>query len=94
MAENTNINVSLTAELKRYLEAEVSDGEYSSISEVVREALRLHRKQKSEISYKRAFLLEVQEMVQNSLSSLRDGSYRDFESGEQLVNDLMGEDEE
>jgi antitoxin ParD1/3/4 len=36
-----NIDVSLTGELAKFVEAKVSSGRYSSSSEVVREALRL-----------------------------------------------------
>ena len=35
------MNVSLTAELKKFVSAKVESGRYSSASEVVREALRL-----------------------------------------------------
>jgi antitoxin ParD1/3/4 len=35
------MNVSLTPELKKYIEAKVETGRYTSASEVVREALRL-----------------------------------------------------
>jgi antitoxin ParD1/3/4 len=36
-----NINVSLTDELARFIDAQVASGRYGSSSEVVREALRL-----------------------------------------------------
>lgn len=35
------MNVSLTPELEKYIEAKIATGRYSSASEVVREALRL-----------------------------------------------------
>jgi antitoxin ParD1/3/4 len=37
----TTLNVSLTPELSRFVEAKVSSGRYQSASEVVRAALRL-----------------------------------------------------
>ncbi len=40
------MNVSLTAELAAYVEGEVASGEYSTASEVVRDALRLLRRQR------------------------------------------------
>jgi antitoxin ParD1/3/4 len=41
MASRTTLNVSLTPELCRFIEARVRSGRYQTASEVVREALRL-----------------------------------------------------
>ena len=41
MTSRVSINVSLTPELERFVEARVSTGRYQSASEVVREGLRL-----------------------------------------------------
>jgi antitoxin ParD1/3/4 len=41
MQENIPMNVSLTPELDRFVAAKVESGRYTSVSEVVREALRL-----------------------------------------------------
>lgn len=67
-------------------------GEYASVSEVVREALRLHRRQKSQMDRKKAFLAEVQGMVASSIKSLQDGHYQDFDSGEALMDYVLKED--
>lgn len=40
------MNVSLTAEIAAFVEAEVSGGDYVSASEVVRDALRMMRREK------------------------------------------------
>jgi putative addiction module CopG family antidote len=93
MADNTNINISITSELKRYLDQEVAEGDYASISEIVREALRLHRKYRSEVGYKRAFLAEVQDMVHESLKEYRHGKYEEYGSGAELVDALLREKE-
>lgn len=41
------MNVSLPAEMVEFVEAELADGGYSSASEVVREALRLLRRERA-----------------------------------------------
>ena len=45
MARDHTRNISLTPELDRYVEAQLSSGAYSSASEVVREGLRLHERE-------------------------------------------------
>ncbi|RUM99083.1 type II toxin-antitoxin system ParD family antitoxin [Pseudaminobacter arsenicus] len=42
------MNISLTKELEEYVAAQVRSGHYSSASEVVREALRGHLREKAE----------------------------------------------
>ncbi len=50
------MNVSLTAELAAYVEGEVASGEYSTASEVVRDALRLLRREREAHEEKMAIL--------------------------------------
>ena len=50
------MNVSLPAELARFVEAEVASGEYGTASEVVREGLRLLRRQRETYEAKLAAL--------------------------------------
>ena len=50
----TTMNVSLPAELTRFVRARVESGRYSSVSEVVREALRLLASQGDEPSRPRS----------------------------------------
>jgi antitoxin ParD1/3/4 len=45
MAQGCAVNVSLTPELEKFVEAKVESGRYTSASEVVREALRLLEEQ-------------------------------------------------
>jgi antitoxin ParD1/3/4 len=45
MAGRTTLNVSLTAELERFVQERVSSGRYQTASEVVREGLRLLERQ-------------------------------------------------
>jgi antitoxin ParD1/3/4 len=50
------MNVSLTAELAAYVEGEVASGEYGTASEVVRDALRLLRREREAHEEKIAIL--------------------------------------
>jgi antitoxin ParD1/3/4 len=50
------MNVSLSAEMAAFVNREVASGEYSSASEVVREALRLLRREKAAYDEKLAIL--------------------------------------
>ena len=50
------MNVSLTAEIAESVEREVASGEYSSASEVVRDSLRLLRREKAMEAEKLAIL--------------------------------------
>lgn len=50
------MNVSLPAELAAFVEGEVASGDYSTASEVVREALRLLRREREQYEQKMAVL--------------------------------------
>lgn len=52
------MNVSLTAEMVEFVESEVSSGEYVSASEVVRDAIRLMRREKEREEAKLRLLRE------------------------------------
>ena len=68
------MNVSLTSELERLVQARVESGRYNSASEVVREALRLledHDRARS------AQLQEFNEQLQRCLTSLDRGEHAD-----------------
>ena len=56
------MNVSLTTELAKFVEAEVQEGEYSSASEVVRDGLRLLLRDKAIRAEKLAILRQAIEV--------------------------------
>ncbi|KAF0109433.1 MAG: hypothetical protein FD163_1010 [Hyphomonadaceae bacterium] len=50
-------NISLTPELEKYAKSKVEEGLYNSVSELMREALRMHRRAEAEhLQYMRAEL--------------------------------------
>ena len=52
------MNVTLPPELEGYTRAKVESGRYTSASEVVREALRLHQERDAKLNHVRALIQE------------------------------------
>lgn len=74
------MNVSLTAEMAEFVEAEVASGDYATASEVVREALRVMRRDKEANEVKIALLRE------RIAEGLEQAEHRDF--SERSVADI------
>jgi len=63
-------NVSLTPELEKFLQKKVKSGGYKSVSEVIREGLRLLKEKDKENEIKlKALKLEIQKGIQSGPSS-------------------------
>lgn len=65
------MNVSLTPELEKFVEDKVKSGLYNSASEVVRESLRLLRRQDE---LERIQLEELRREIQSSIKQMDDGN--------------------
>lgn len=76
------MNVSLTPELEKYIQAKVETGRYTSASEVVREALRLLEQKEQE---REKALKEFQAELDRRIDSLDRGEGID---GEEFFADL------
>ena len=76
------MNVSLTPELEKYIQAKVESGRYTSASEVVREALRLLEQKEQE---RKQSLKEFQVELDRRIASLDRGEGID---GEKFFEDL------
>jgi antitoxin ParD1/3/4 len=76
------MNVSLTPELEKYIQAKVESGRYTSASEVVREALRLLEQTEQE---RKQSLKEFQAELDRRIASLDRGEGID---GEKFFEDL------
>jgi antitoxin ParD1/3/4 len=66
------MNVSLTAELEKFVDQKVATGRYSSASEVVREALRLLEEHDQDRAHK---IAEFNEEIGRRLESLNRGEH-------------------
>ena len=73
------MNVSLTTELAKFVEAEVQEGEYSSASEVVRDGLRLLLRDKAIRAEKLAILRQA---IEVGLEDVRAGRVYDISAAE------------
>lgn len=79
------LNISLTRDLARFVEAKVSGGEYATVSEVLREALRLLIEQDRLRAIGRQTL---REKVELGLRQARRGQVRD---GQAVFDEIMRE---
>ncbi len=79
------MNVNLTPELEQLVSQKVSSGLYNSASEVVREALRMMQ-QRDEL--RRIQQDELRKEVQKGIDALRAGKFTEYETAEDLVNDI------
>jgi antitoxin ParD1/3/4 len=77
------MNVSLTAQLERYVEDKVRTGSYSSASEVIREALRMLQDQDQ---LRRARLEQLRKEVAIGLAQADRGEMRD---GQTVFSELF-----
>ena len=85
MAQRTTINVSLTPEFAKFVEAEVASGRYQSASEVFREGLRLLQDCEER---RKAALEEVRRKVREGLDAVKRGELFD---GEEVHREILGE---
>ena len=84
-ANRTTINVSLTPEFEKFVEAEVASGRYQSASEVFREGLRLLQDREEK---RKAALDEVRKKVRQGLEAAKRGELFD---GEEVLREILGE---
>lgn len=85
MAHRTTVNVSLTPEFQKFVEAQVATGRYQSASEVFREGLRLLQEREER---RKAALKEVRAKVREGLDAARRGELFD---GEEVLREILGE---
>ncbi|MBQ9688500.1 type II toxin-antitoxin system ParD family antitoxin [bacterium] len=77
------MNVSLTPALEKYVQDKVAQGLYNSVSEVIREAIRLLIS-KDTISKDRLDMLNRD--IEIGLADMENGNYKD---GHQVMKDLI-----
>ena len=66
------MNVSLTPELEKYIQKQVSSQRYQTASEVVRQAIRLMQQDEA---YERAKLVALRQDIRAGLDALEQGRY-------------------
>jgi antitoxin ParD1/3/4 len=88
MAKRITLNISLTPELERFINARVASGRYQSASEVVREGLRLLEEREER---RQTALHELRQLIAVGLEEAKRGELLD---GEQVMADLLRRHEE
>jgi antitoxin ParD1/3/4 len=83
MANRVSLNISLTPEEQRFIDARVASGRYQSAGDVVREGLRLLEEREGRHG---AALQELRELVAAGLEEAKRGELLD---GEAVMADLM-----
>ncbi len=82
------MNISLTPELDKFVVEKVESGSYSSISEIIREGLRL-LKQQEDLKLLRLELLKQEIAV--GLDQLENGEGKTFESASAIIEHVKAE---
>ena len=82
MASRISVNVSLTPELERFAAERVASGRYQSVSEVIRDGLRLL--EEKELA-RMAAVRELRGKIAIGLDQIKSGQVHD---GEQVFNEL------
>jgi len=77
MAGRTTVNVSLTPHLEQFVHSRVAGGRYQSVSEVIREGLRLLEEREA---MKEATLFELRQKIAVGLKQARSGELLDGEA--------------
>ncbi len=75
------MNVNLTPNLELYVRDRASTGDYNNASEVVREAIRLLKRQEEEQQLK---LERLREAIQVGIDDMEKGNYTAINSAEEL----------
>ena len=85
-------NISLTPELERYAKSQVSSGLYNSVSEFMREAVRLHREKNIE---RQLYLQAMHKELSEAEAEIDQGQLSSFnmqELTERAFNEIDSED--
>lgn len=85
------MNISLPDTLKSFIETRVSRDGYGNVSEYVRELVRQDQKSKEREEAERVYLEKLREDVQVGIEALRAGKFTEYDSAEDLVNDVIKE---
>ena len=85
------MNISLPDTLRSYIESRVSNDGYGNASEYFRELVRLDQKRKEQERQERTYLETLREEVQAGLEALKEGRFTDYNSADELINDIQRE---
>ena len=87
------MNISLPDNLKSFIDARVSKDGYGNVSEYVRDLVRQDQKRKEQEESEIIYLEKLREDVQVGIEALRTGKFTEYDSAEDLINDIVNEGE-
>ena len=85
------MNISLPDTLKSFIDTRVTNDGYGNVSEYVRELVRQDQKRKEQEESERKYLEQLREDVQIGLDALKAGKFKEYDSAEDLINDVIKE---
>ncbi len=85
------MNISLPDTLKNYVDSRVERDGYGTVSEYFRELIRQDQQRKEQERLERAQLEKLRGDVQAGLDALKAGKFTEYDSAEDLINDIQAE---
>lgn len=85
------MNISLPDTLKSFIDSRVSNDGYGNVSEYVRELVRQDQRRKEQEESERVYLERLREDVQVGIEALRAGKFTEYNSADDLINDVIKE---
>ncbi len=85
------VNISLPDKLKSYVDDRVERDGYGTTSEYFRELIRQDQQRKEQGQVERAQLERMREDVRAGLAALKAGKFTEYDSAEDLINDIQAE---
>ncbi len=85
------MNISLPDKLKRYVDNRVESDGYGTASEYFRELIRHDQQRKEQEQLERAQLEKMREDVQAGFAALKAGRFTEYDSAQDLINDIQAE---
>lgn len=79
-----SMNISLTTEMMKYVQSQVDSGAYKDASEFMSDAIRARNELK---------LQRLREALAPGIKALQDGDYIEYDSVEEFIKDMDGEEE-
>lgn len=85
------MNISLPDNLKSFIDTRVSNDGYGNVSEYVRDLVRQDQKRQEAEESERKYLEQLREDVQIGLDALKAGKFTQYDSADDLINDVIKE---
>lgn len=82
------MNITLTPEMEKIINDEISSGNYDSPDDVLRESLRLLKEQKLSRQVRRE---NLRREVQKGIDQIRNGQLKTYDSADEMIEEIIKE---